>query len=197
MTLRYLGALLGGFVAMFAHIFFVLRNTTFFDPQRWGMSLGVALIFAHIFALMVVSVCDFLPARKLPRPVRMALMTIFGVVLGTMAWWSHSTLFLYIVPPPWETLILGGAGLASGFIITGAFPVTTLPTSIMQMIITSLAIYLPIAVAYQSFLVSNTPALLYFQRDNPDHVFIIGIPFAISLTIFAYLPTLWELRQAR
>lgn len=202
--LRYQLALVGGFLAMSAHIFLAFSRSAWFTPQHIGSSIASGLMFGHVVALMV------LVARDLPLWLRdknwsiwmiRALSVIGGIALGTLAWWVHITLTLLQANPDWLTLLLGGIGLSFGFWVTPLFGefgkgVTRYPTRVaLFVIITTIATFLPIYFAFQNYLASfNTPlqaqALLYFQADNPEHVWLIGVPFALAIAIFGQLPML-------
>ena len=84
-------AFLGGFLAMSAHIYLLFGRGNWLAPQRLSGAIGNALIFAHIFALMVILARDL----KLPKPVSI----IAGIILGAVAWWSHAFFFLYNISP--------------------------------------------------------------------------------------------------
>jgi hypothetical protein len=203
---RYQLALVGGFLAMSAHIFLVFSRSAWFTPQRIGSTIAAGLLFGHVVALMV------LVARDLPLWLRdknwsqwliRALSVIGGIALGTLAWWVHITLTLLQSNPDWLILLLGGMGLSFGFWMMPIFGdlqkgVTRYaPTRMaLSVLITTVATFLPIYFAFQNYLNSfNTPlqaqALLYFQADNPEHVWLIGLPFALAIAIFGQLPMLF------
>lgn len=185
----YLFSFFGGFIAMSAHIYLLFGRGNWLAPQRLSDTIGNALIFAHIFALMVILARD----SKLPKPVSI----IGGIVLGTLAWWSHAFFFLYNTSPDWLMLLIGGIGLSFGFIVAQFLKLDNryIETAI-AMLITAIATYLPIYFSYQSHLAADNQALLYFRADDPEMLYLIGIPFALCIAVFGHLPLLFNTRLA-
>jgi hypothetical protein len=199
-VIAYRFAFLGGFLAIFAHIYLYAGRGNWFAPQRLAPALGNALIFAHIFALMIYLTHE----KRLFWPLRLILC----LILGIFAWWAHLFFYLYQSNPDILTLILGGIGLSLGFVLTAV--INSLPLRsggrvgdggifLLTIAITFVAIYAPIYWSYQNFLATITSnpaqALLYFQADNPEHVYLIGIPFALCLAFFGNLPVLIRREQ--
>jgi hypothetical protein len=186
---RYSLAFLGGFLAMFIHIFLLFGRGDWFAPQRLSDAIGNALIFAHFVALMVIVARD-LP-EKIPKPISI----IVAILLSTLAWWSHTFFFLYNTTPDWTILLMGGIGLSTGFILAQFLKLQNrfIKTTI-AMLITAIAIYLPIYLTYQGHLATRnlSQALLYFRADDPEHLYLVGIPFALSIAFFGQLPLLFS-----
>jgi hypothetical protein len=207
---RYQLALVGGFLAMSAHIFLAFSRSAWFTPQHIGSSIASGLMFGHIVAFMV------LVARDLPLHLRgkwsawlIRILSIGGgIALGTLAWWIHITLTLLQNNPNWLTLLFGGIGLSFGFWVIIVFAdfqkdeIRYAPTQIaLFVIVTTVATFLPIYFAFRNYVTTfNTPmqaqALLYFQPDNPEHVWLIGLPFALAIAIFGQLPMLFMSNSA-
>jgi hypothetical protein len=204
--IHYQLALMGGFLAMSAHIFLAFSRSAWFTPQHIGSTLAAGLLFGHVVALMV------LVARDLPLWVRgknwsrwlvLIISIAGGITLGTLSWWVHITLTLLQTNPDWLTLLGGGIGLSFGFWVIPIFAdvhkggTHYAPTRmVLIIVITTIATFLPIYFAYQNFHATfNTPlqaqALLYFQADNPEHVWLIGLSFALAIAIFGQLPMLF------
>jgi hypothetical protein len=186
-VIAYRFAFLGGFLAIFAHIYLYAGRGNWLAPQRLAPALGNALIFAHIFALMIYLAHE----KRLPWPLRLTLC----LILGILAWWAHLFFYLYQSSPDWLTLLLGGLGLSLGFALSALTPPPNsgevgrgLLRFGLAFLLSALTIYLPIYWSYQNFLatITSSPAqaLLYFQADNPEHVYLIGIPFALCLAFF-------------
>jgi hypothetical protein len=211
-VIRYLLPFLGGFLAIFAHIYLYAGRGNWFAPQRLAPALGNALIFAHIFALMIYLAHE----KRLAWPLRIILCLILGII----AWWAHLFFYLYQTTPDFPTLVLGGFGLSFGFILAGLnlLPLRSgrgallLPSPfgegsgvrfharnwgkfLIAGFTTFIFIYLPIYWSYQNFLATITrqpaQALLYFQADNPEHLYLIGIPFSLCLAFFGSLSLLF------
>jgi hypothetical protein len=204
--LRYQLALVGGFLAMSAHIFLAFSRSAWFTPQHIGSTIAAGLLFGHVVALMVLVARD-LPLRLRGRNWSQWLIRLLsisgGIALGTLAWWVHITLTLLQTNPDWLTLLGGGIGLSFGFWTIPIFAdvhkggTHYVPTRmVLIIVITTIATFLPIYLAHQNFHATfNTPlqtqALLYFQADNPEHVWLIGLPFAVAIAIFGQLPMLF------
>src|SRR5689334_11154897 len=107
MKIRYSLAFLGGFLAIFAHIYLYTGRGNWLAPQRLAPALGNALIFAHIFVLMIYLAHE----KRLAWPLRIILC----LILGILAWWAHLFFYLYQTMPDLLTLTLGGFGLSIGF----------------------------------------------------------------------------------
>ena len=176
---------------MSAHIYLLYGRGGWFLPQRLSATIGNALIFAHIIAFIVIIVRD----NPLKQPiVKFLLGLIIGTVLGAIAWYAHVFLYLYQTNPDVITLFLGGFGLSIGFAMSGILKVRNhwLNFSISTLI-TIFSIYLPILLSYQAYIAdSSAQALLYFQADNPNDIFLIGLPFSITIAVFSHLPLLFS-----
>jgi hypothetical protein len=196
-VIAHLLPFLGGFLAIFAHIYLYAGRGNWLAPQRLAPALGNALIFAHIFALMIYLAHE----KRLVWPLRIILC----LVLGILAWWAHLFFYLYQSSPDILTLMLGGIGLSIGFILSTI--INSLPLRsggrvgdggkvLLAMLITFISIYAPIYWSYQNFLATLTSvpaqALLYFQADNPEHIYLIGIPFALCLAFFGNLSLIFQ-----
>ncbi|GAB5490275.1 MAG: hypothetical protein Phog2KO_04900 [Phototrophicaceae bacterium] len=189
--LRYCFAFVGGFLAMSAHIYLLYGRGGWFLPQRLSATIGNALIFAHILAFIVIIVRD----NPLKQPlVKFLLGLIIGTVLGAIAWFAHVFLYLYQMTPDLITLLLGGFGLSIGFVIAGILKISNRWLSFtVSALITIIAIYTPILLSHQAYIADSTAqALLYFQADNPNDIFLIGLPFAITISVFSHLPLLFS-----
>lgn len=189
--LRYCFAFVGGFLAMSAHIYLLNGRGGWFLPQRLSATIGNALIFAHILAFIVIIVRD----NPLKQPlVKFLLGLIIGTVLGAIAWFAHVFLYLYQMTPDLITLLLGGFGLSIGFVIAGILKISNRWLSFtVSALITIIAIYTPILLSHQAYIADSTAqALLYFQADNPNDIFLIGLPFAITIAVFSHLPLLFS-----
>ena len=195
MKIGYFSVFMGGFLAMFAHIYLYAGRGDWLAPQRLSPALGNALIFAHLFVITVY----IARTRHFHWLTRFALAAIFG----TLTWWTHLFFYLYQTSPNMLTLFIGGFGVSLAFIVLEIIPPLNqkIPFFIVSVFFTAIAIYLPIYWSYQNFLatlpINPAQALLYFQADNPEHVYIIGIPFSLCLAFFANLPIVISSARAK
>lgn len=197
---RYQLALVGGFLAMSVHVFLTASRGAWFTLPHIGRAISAGLMFGHVVALMI------LLARDVPLFLRdkwhvwniWLLSIIGGIGLGILAWWIHLSFTLYQTNPNWIVLLFGGIGLSVGFIIAPIIrPNNRYLRFLLLIVITTIVSYLPVYLSYQSYLATFTTAsplqaLLYFQVDNPVHVWLIGVPFALTITLFGQLPVLFD-----
>lgn len=188
---------------MFTHTFLALRSAALFAPLRWGHAISAGLMFGHLVAFAALFARDLSLAKRTvwPLSLRVVVAIAGGVTWGTLAWWAQNTLLLAIVPPAWPTLLFGGLGLSLGFVLCG------LSNGKRNAVIASLLVSLgglfgAIYITHQQFHASrNTAApaqaLLYFQVDNPEHIWFIGLPFAFVIVAFSYVPVLWSAMRRR
>lgn len=182
---------MGGFLAMSAHIYLLYGRGDWFAPQRLSATIGNALIFAHLLAFLVIIVRDN-PLKT--TWLRISIGLIAGTILGGIVWYSHLLLYLYQPEPDILTLLFGGLGLSLGFALAGSLKIKNrwLYTTI-AILATVISIYTPIIVTHQAYTIdSSAQALLYLQADNPNHIFLIGLPFAITIAFFSQLPLLFN-----
>lgn len=188
---RYSFAFVGGFLAMSAHIYLFFGRGDWLAPQRLSVTIGNALIFAHIIAFMVIIARDILPN---PRSLRIVIGLIGGTIFGSIAWYAHLFLYLYHRTPDTLTILSGGFGLSIGFLIASFLNFQNRYLKIfLTTLITTIAIYIPIYLSNQAYISdSSAQALLYFQADNPSDIFLIGLPFALTIAFFGNLPLLFN-----
>jgi hypothetical protein len=198
--LRYQLALVGGFLAMSAHVFLTGSRGAWFTLPHIGNAISAGLMFGHIVALMVFVARDLpllLHDRWSGWLIRL-LSIVGGIAFGALAWWVHLTLSLYQTSVNGFIVLLGGIGLSSGFILAPMIRLNNRYLRITLLIfVTATATFLPICFSYQNYLATyNTPspaqALLYFQVDNPEYVWLIGVSFALAVAFFGQLPMLFE-----
>ncbi|MEM9952958.1 MAG: hypothetical protein AAF846_15240 [Chloroflexota bacterium] len=170
---------------MSAHVYWFFGRGDWLAPQRLDSTISSALIFAHLFAITVIIARDVV---EKPLSMRLIIGMVGGTFFGTLTWFAHVFLFLYQSAPNMLTLILGGFALIVGFVVAG-LPIKF--STIIGMFISAIAIYGTIFITYNNYLVdSSAQALLYFQLDNPNDIYLIGLPFTLTLAIIPNLPLL-------
>jgi len=196
--LRYQLSLIAGFLAMFAYVYLTFRVGGWFAPQRIGNALAAGLIFGHGLAFTVLIARDMPLLLRDRWPLLVRLMSLVGgIAFGLLTWWAHITFFLLNTSPDWGILLLGGFGLSTGFIVAVWLPASGLLRTISLMLLTSVAVFIPILFAHQRYFATiNTSevaqALLYFELDNPEFIWLIGLPFALCIGIIGQAPLLWN-----
>ena len=108
-------------------------------------------------------------------------------------WFAHIFLFLYQTSPDAITLLLGGFALSIGFVISGIPIINLRLRAVLGIIISAIVIYGAIFITHMNYVADpSAQALLYFQADNPNDVYLIGLPFALTLAIIPNLPLLFS-----
>lgn len=190
---HYSFAFMGGFLAMSAHVYLLYGRGNWLSPQRLDNTLSSALVFAHLFALTVIVARDVI---EKPFSIRLIIGLIGGTLLGALTWFAHIFLFLYQTSPDAITLLLGGFALSVGFVVSD-LPISNVRIrAVLGMIVSAIAIYSVIFITHTNYIADpSTQALLYFQADNPNDVYLIGLPFALTLAIIPNLPLLFSSSQ--
>jgi hypothetical protein len=184
--LRHMLALIGASAAMALHIYLSFDNQGLFALARIGNALGHGLLFGHVVALMVTGLLVGVPRIKQPV-LRWSIGCIWGIGLGTLAWWVHHGLLLLNPSPDWLVLLIGGVALSAGFIL-GAY--IRMPF-VLRVLLTAGAIFLAIFVTYEQFLdtlaaPAPATALLYFRPEYPIMLWVIGPIFALSIALMGW-----------
>ncbi|MCB9461602.1 MAG: hypothetical protein H6670_18245 [Anaerolineaceae bacterium] len=182
-VLVHITTLIGSTWAMALHIFLSAAGDSWLSPERIGDALGYGLIFGHIFALMVALL--YITAQKVRSfATRMVVATTIGLFLGTLAWWTHTVLYLRNTSPDWSVLLIGGAGLSVGMI---AATILRLPRIVMA-VITFAGIFSSVMYLYASFdqsrMLAQPPmALIYFRPEYPSLAWLVSAGFAALIAI--------------
>jgi serine/threonine-protein kinase len=176
--LRYVFALIGGWLAVGGHVYLTYRSEAIFTPQRWANAIGFGLTYGFLigFLVLLASECPLRLRGFWPWWARLLVGAVLGWWMATITWGAYTYLFLQ-QPPDWGVMQYAGAGLALGFIVSGMLPLK----GWQAFLLTAIATYLPIYTTFQSFLREFTPAVLYY--DFPEQVFTIGIPVALLISL--------------
>lgn len=144
---RFVLGLLGGWVAMGAHVYITFRSNAIFTPQRWGNTIAVGLVFGVFIGFLVLFGDAF--SRRLrgfwPARVRLVASLTISVLWAALAW-SGFTWFFLGDAPMWNLMKFGGFGLALGFVVTALF---NLP-GWLAFIVTAISTYLPLLISYRA-----------------------------------------------
>jgi hypothetical protein len=189
---RYGFALLGAGLAMWFNIFYTFRATgSEHLAMRWGNSISFALLFGHMVAFVALFGSEY-PARLRdywPRRVHIPVTVLLGFGLGTLTWVFYTVLSLNRTDLDWGLMVLGGLGLGLGFVVSGIF---RLP-GWLAALITAIATYIPIYLAFDRFWAGDGAALLYY--DKSGDVYSVAIPFVLLIALGGHAQALY--RSAR
>jgi TIR domain len=193
MIRRFEWGLFGGLAGIGFWAFSTFRSTTLFAPQRVVYTIALGQLFGLCLGIISL-LTEELPRRWQPyvtsEPLRLVLRALLFIVLGVVAWLSYVWCLerMGTTPQDWNALILGGVGLAAGFILRSMVP---WPSWLITILMT-LFIWLPITIAFNDNFVSFVP-LVYF--DDPNQIYTIGIPMALIMALGANMEGL--LAEAR
>jgi hypothetical protein len=198
---RYVFALLGGFLAMGAHIYISHRAVDWFSPSRIGSAIASGLIFGVMIGLVVLIASEYPQRLKSvwSLPARVALALGGGTLVAALAWFAFHYLILFIAEPDWSILLLGGLGLAAGFALHGIWGhIFSTPLQPIGWVVGSaLLIFIPIYIGYQNYQANSGMALLYYSPNQDWLLLAVGLPFALVIAISGYLPLLWQMNARK
>jgi len=195
---RFMAGLAGGWIAMGSVVWVTYRAQGFFNPQRWGNTLAVGLMFGLVMGFLVVFSGEFSERLRgfWPLWARTLLSATLGVFLGVMLWTQYSWMYLQFRLDEMylPALLIGGIGITFGFLLTALFNLR----SWVAISLTALGAYLPILLTWNNY--QNTSdfdviPLIYFL-DDPGRVYSVAIPMAIVMAIGGHFPRIWgEMQQ--
>jgi serine/threonine protein kinase len=117
--LRFVLALIGGWIGMGQIIYTTYRSQSLFTPQRWGNTLAIGLVFG-LFVALTVSISDEFSARLRgfwSWWLRLLVFGALGFLMGVLTWAGFTWMYLQYIPL-WDIMRLAGFALASGFVLT-------------------------------------------------------------------------------
>ncbi|MBZ0278501.1 MAG: hypothetical protein K8I60_20300, partial [Anaerolineae bacterium] len=199
---RYVLALLGGALAMGAHVFITFRSEAIFNAVRWGRTISIGLTFGVLMGFLALLAGEY-PARLRgfwPWWARLIVSAVIGFLWGTLTWAAFTWMFLEYVPD-WGVMIFAGMGTALGFVLTAMLE---LP-GWLAFLVTGVATYLPIYTMFNAYWngelvpfvqtvfnvpAGNAPSILYY--DLPEQIFTLAIPVVILIALGAHAQALWS-----
>lgn len=198
---RFVFALLGGALAMGAHVFITFRSEAIFNADRWGKTISIGLTFGMFVATLVFVAGEFSSRVRgfWPWWARVALSSVVGLVWGTLSWGAFTWFFFNYIPD-WGVMAFAGLGLALGFVLAAALNLR----SWAAVVVTTIAIYIPIYVMFQYYwtgellmpvplsqdVLLNPVAVLYY--DYPEQIYTVALPVALLIAIGGHAQSLWQ-----
>ena len=183
----------GAFIGVAFWIFNVYREAFVSTPQRvqWILAYGQALgLFIGLQSVFV----ENLPLRwdkRLTEPARKALRIVACLVLGIAAWYAVAY-FLESTsgdPRDWLTFIIGGVGLAGGFIWRNLVKTSAWIDTLVTILLTWGAIWFTYTQVVDGTGLLNIP-LVYM--DSTEQLFTVMLPMVVLFAIGANASGLWR-----
>jgi hypothetical protein len=193
MLWRFVFGFAGAFIGVAFWIFNVYREAFVSTPQRvqWILAYGQALgLFVGLQAVLV----DNLPLRLdqlLSVPARAALRIIACLLLGIAAWYAVAY-FLESTsgdPRDWLTFLIGGVGLAGGFILRNLIKMPAWVATLLTIALTWGAIWFTWTQVMDGTGLLNIP-LVYL--DSSDQLFTVMLPLVALIAVGANASGLWR-----
>ena len=105
------------------------------------------------------------------------------LALGVLAWASYLWFLenLNLTPQDTATVVLGGLGLASGFILRVLFKLPGWAAFLLTAILT----YAPIYVTFNRFFAGSEQFISLVLFDNPDQLFSVAVPMVLLIALGA------------
>jgi len=187
LILRFLLALLGGWLAFGQQVYITYRSQALFTPQRWGNAVSIGLVMGLFVALTVLFSDEF--ARRLRGFwhgwTRALVWLPLGLLMGIIAWAAYSWFYLGGVVS-WDLVRLGGAGLSLGFGIMSLLGLR----GPLALGLAALSFYLPLYASYR-----NQCSQLYLCFDdqgNPLSNFSLAPVGLVGLLLGGLIGWLWR-----
>lgn len=189
---RYVFAAVGGFVALAGYAWVNLPQQAIFSAQSSGVAVSVGLTFGFFVGFVALLAGEF-PARLRgfwPRWARVLSGLGLGTLWGAVTWWAFTWFFLNF-PPENHVMLLGGLGLAAGYLVSALL---RLP-GWLAVIVTAAAVYAPLYITSAQFM----PPIIYFR--NPETrlieplaptLFTQGIWIAGMIALGGHAQALWR-----
>lgn len=186
LTWAFILATLGGWAAMGRMVNVTFRNQLLFAPQKVVNTIGFGLAFA-IFAGVLTMLASEFPSRLRGfwlEWARFLFSAVLGIVWGTLTWGMTSYMYFNNPFPNWDLMLVGGFGLAIGYILTTMLNLRAW----VAVLFTAIGAALPIYAGW-----NNYCQQIYVCLDAP--AFSAAPAALIGLIVGVFAGTLLRLRQ--
>lgn len=115
--LRFVLALLGGWIGMGEYVYSTFRSQQLFTPQRWANTIAVGLVFG-LFVGVTYLVSNEMNRRLRvfwPWWMRSLVFGLLGYLMATLSYAGFTWLF-YQYTPIWDLMRFAGSALAVGLV---------------------------------------------------------------------------------
>jgi hypothetical protein len=147
--LRFVLALIGGWIAMGDHVYTLFFSTQLLSAARWGNALGLGLIFGLIVAITFYLTDEV--SRRLQGFwswwMRLGLTGILGYVMATLLFAAVRWIFYNDPEISWDLMRFLGAAMAFALVASASLQLR----GWRGIFLTTLSMFLPIYAAYRIF----------------------------------------------
>lgn len=186
LTWAFIFATLGGWVAMGRMVNVTFRNQLLFAPQKVVNTIGFGLAFA-IFAGVLTMLASEFPSRLRGfwlEWARFLFSAMLGIGWGILTWGMTSYMYFNNPEPNWDLMLVGGFGLAIGYILTTMLNLRAW----VAVLFTAIGAALPVYAGW-----NNYCQQIYVCLDAP--AFSPAPAALIGLIVGVFAGTLLRLRQ--
>ncbi|MBI5666431.1 MAG: toll/interleukin-1 receptor domain-containing protein [Chloroflexi bacterium] len=187
---RFGFAFAGGVLAIAFWAFSTFRSEVLISPPRLLYTIALGQTFGLCLGVMAALVGDLPQAFQRWLPNRAVGRILLCLLFGVLAWGSYHWFLenLDTTPQDFNALLLGGIGLAGGFIARILF---SLP-GWLATLLTAAFTYLPIVITYDRYWgeFGDFIPLIYF--DNRDQLVSVAVPMALLIAVGANAQALYR-----
>jgi hypothetical protein len=190
-VLRYVFALIGGWIAMGYHVFSVFRAQAIFSQVRIANTIAMGLTFGVLTGFLVLLAGEFSSRLRgfWPWWARLILSLVLGSLWGMITWGSYSWLFLGLPDPAWDIMFVGGLGTALGFVATAMLNLRGWQAFLVTVVTT----FTPLFLSHQNYMSGESlDAILPYDFAAPEMIFTVGLLVAIFIALGGHALALWQ-----
>lgn len=190
MVRRFAFAFAGGMLAIAFWAFSTFRSEVLISPPRLLYTIALGQTFGLCLGLMAVLVGD-LPQtfqRWLPHRAvgRIALCLVFGVLAwGSYHWFLEN---LDTTAQDFNALLLGGVGLAGGFIAR----ILSHPPGWLATVLTAAFTYLPVAITFDRYFADTNEFVPLIFFDDRSQLLSVAVPMVLIIAVGANAQALYR-----
>jgi hypothetical protein len=200
MLYRFGWGFLGGLLGMGFWAFSVFQSDQFLTPQRVIYTIVLGEVFGLFIGVLAVNAYDFpirLPTWLSGKIIQLALRVLICCLISILAWAAFGWFYVQyptLAQSDINSILLGGLGLAAGFIVR---ILVKLP-GWLAALITAILTFIPIYFTFQQYWAGNDDVyqpLIQVASEQKDQFILIALPIVIFIALGANAQAL--LREAR
>jgi serine/threonine protein kinase len=188
---RFIFAALGGALAFGGYAYAQISSLQIFWAERLGKTISIAATVGIFVGVIMLLASDY-PERLRgfwPWWGRLLLNLALGFASGVLMWSAFTWFFLYFQPDNWQSLALGGLGVALAF----APSVVLRVRSWIAAAVAALGWFLTMIIPWYQYMVVGNPnisALVYTRPGQTIEEF--ALPMALVIAVGAFAPLIWR-----